>query len=271
MMNFLSHSNKISQTILNLFLKKTCFFEPFILGGQRFTIASGVSGVIYDGIKSDMFNCLVNTNKAGFSPHTLKAIMKIYAAADLPFAIWFPDHHVNEKALQDAGLAYDALNIGMEASLDESIELLAPTHIEDYDVVRVTHAEQLSAFAQVIASLFNPMDCEVIRFYNRLATSNFNPLQSPVRLYVGYYRGQAVSTGSMYMDGKFCGIYDVATTESFRRRGFSGEIMKCIMMDAIDNEARFSYLQASPHGVSLYKKLGFKERCRIKTYTSQHC
>lgn len=46
-------------------------------------------------------------------------------------------------------------------------------------------------------------------------------------------------------------------------------MVKHMLMDAISNQVNSAYLQASPVGLSLYKKLGFKETCQIKTYTHQ--
>jgi predicted acetyltransferase len=59
-------------------------------------------------------------------------------------------------------------------------------------------------------------------------------------------------------DGVFGGIYAVATLPSHRRRGQARALTEASLTDAVSAGCRESCLQASPMGLPVYRRIGFR-------------
>jgi hypothetical protein len=66
-----------------------------------------------------------------------------------------------------------------------------------------------------------------------------------------------VSTALGALDGDICGVFNVATPEEHRRRGFGAIATVHAVLHAARNGATSAYLQSSPMGFSVYERLGF--------------
>lgn len=78
-----------------------------------------------------------------------------------------------------------------------------------------------------------------------------------VRGYVGEVDGEPVVTAISVTIGTGVGIFDVATLEQYRRRGYGAAITAHAVRDAIDGGASWAWLQSSQAGYSVYERLGF--------------
>jgi GNAT superfamily N-acetyltransferase len=61
-------------------------------------------------------------------------------------------------------------------------------------------------------------------------------------------------------------IHYVATEASHRRRGLASSIVRAIMADARDRGLRTATLQASPEGLSVYERIGFRRVAALRAY-----
>jgi GNAT superfamily N-acetyltransferase len=68
---------------------------------------------------------------------------------------------------------------------------------------------------------------------------------------------QDVSTGLGYVHDGWCGVFDVATPQEHRGRGYGGAVTAHTVEAARAAGARGAYLQSSPMGLSVYERLGF--------------
>ena len=66
-----------------------------------------------------------------------------------------------------------------------------------------------------------------------------------------------VSTGLGFVHDGWCGIFNVATPEEHRGRGFGGAVTAHAVEAAMAAGARGAYLQSSPMGLPVYQRLGF--------------
>jgi GNAT superfamily N-acetyltransferase len=66
-----------------------------------------------------------------------------------------------------------------------------------------------------------------------------------------------VSTGLGFVHDGWCGIFNVATPEEHRGRGFGGAVTAHAVDAARAAGARGAYLQSSPMGLPVYERLGF--------------
>jgi len=86
-----------------------------------------------------------------------------------------------------------------------------------------------------------------------------------VRCYLGEVDGQAVSTCVGVTFDAFVGIFNVATPPEHRGRGYGGAVTARAIADGVAAGATCSWLQASPSGLPVYARLGFR------TVESWHC
>jgi ribosomal protein S18 acetylase RimI-like enzyme len=88
----------------------------------------------------------------------------------------------------------------------------------------------------------------------------------PWRLYIGRLRGEAVTTSMLMLTGGVAGIYNVATLAEARGQGIGEAMTLAPLMDAREMGYRIGTLQSSEMGLNVYRRLGFKEYCRVSQY-----
>jgi GNAT superfamily N-acetyltransferase len=93
----------------------------------------------------------------------------------------------------------------------------------------------------------------------------FAPLYQPsiaahpgATIYVGEVDRTPVTTGVGYVVGDAVGVYSVATPPEHRRRGYAGQIVRRIVSDGFRQGATRAYLLASPDGLGVYERVGFR-------------
>ena len=77
-------------------------------------------------------------------------------------------------------------------------------------------------------------------------------------IYVGYTDGVPVTTGFGYRTERTIGVYNIATIESARRRGYGAAMTWRIIDDGRAGGCDVAILQASDMGFPVYEKMGFR-------------
>jgi len=77
-------------------------------------------------------------------------------------------------------------------------------------------------------------------------------------LYVGYSDGQPVTSGLGIRTGRTIGVYNIATIEPARRRGFGAAMTRRIVADGAAAGCDVAILQATDMGYPIYERLGFR-------------
>jgi GNAT superfamily N-acetyltransferase len=80
-----------------------------------------------------------------------------------------------------------------------------------------------------------------------------------VRIYVGRVEGRPVTTATGWTANAATGIFQVATPPAHRRRGYGGAVTSRAVLDGFAAGADLAWLQPSPSGERLYRKLGFRK------------
>lgn len=78
-----------------------------------------------------------------------------------------------------------------------------------------------------------------------------------VRGYVGEVAGEPVVTAMSVMLGDGVGIFNVATPEPHRRRGYGAAITARAALHGMTHGAKWAWLQSSEVGYGVYERLGF--------------
>lgn len=81
--------------------------------------------------------------------------------------------------------------------------------------------------------------------------------------YLGNADGDLVSTGIGVQVDDTVGIFSVATPPAQRRRGYGAAITAHAAADGFERGARLAWLQSSPQGEPVYRRMGFRQ---VETY-----
>lgn len=76
--------------------------------------------------------------------------------------------------------------------------------------------------------------------------------------------GRTAATGMLCTAHEMAGIYYVATVPEFRKRGYAKRIMNALIRKAIELDFDRVCLLATPDGVPLYEKCGFRKVCPVR-------
>ncbi len=82
---------------------------------------------------------------------------------------------------------------------------------------------------------------------------------SPFRHYAGLLNGQAVASATLFVGAGVASVWHVGTAPAARRLGIGSAMTLAALNDGRRLGHRSGVLQASDDGVSIYRKLGFRE------------
>ena len=218
------------------------------------------------GLPSDTFNFVTRARlNSGVEP-AIRRVTGYFIAAARPFSWWIgPADRPADlgRALSDWGFHAADSEVAMAVDLSR----LGPGDVAPagLHIERVTTTAQIREFAGVVAANWSPPDEVVRRFYESAA-----PLLTqggcPIRLYVGYLDGAPVATAELTVSEGAVGLYNIATLEAYRRRGFGTALTLRPLLDARREGHALAVLQASQQGVGVYARLGFRETGRYTEY-----
>ncbi|MHC0447115.1 GNAT family N-acetyltransferase [Flavobacterium sp. 3-218] len=86
------------------------------------------------------------------------------------------------------------------------------------------------------------------------------------KFYLVHLNEKPIGTLTLFQTGNVMGIHGVGVIPEMRKRGFAEEIMKFAINEAIDANAEYAQLQASPLGKNIYTRLGFEDLFMITNY-----
>lgn len=93
----------------------------------------------------------------------------------------------------------------------------------------------------------------------------FGPQQA-LRLYLGAVDEKPVATVALLFAASVASINWVVTIPEYRHRGIGAAMTLNAAREARSAGYRIAVLTASPMGINIYRRLGFKEYCQVSTY-----
>jgi N-acetylglutamate synthase len=126
--------------------------------------------------------------------------------------------------------------------------VVPPSPLEVYRI----HSGRMAEHVDIAARAFGvPAD-----IFGAVMTDDALDLAA-VRCYVGQVAGSLVTTGIGTLVGDWVGVFNIATLEAHRRRGYGSAVTARIIEDAVAVGAHHAYLQSTPAGLGVYRRLGF--------------
>jgi GNAT superfamily N-acetyltransferase len=152
-----------------------------------------------------------------------------------------------------AGMAIDLLEMNENEPIPAGLEI---TEVKD--------DKTLKTWCHIMCVGFNtPPEAEpnIVKYVKRCLEYKL-----PMKLYLGILDGKPASTSGYFLGEGVVGIYFVATLPEFRKRGAGFAVTQKALKDGQALGYRVGILQASKMGEPVYKRMGFKEYCRVSTY-----
>lgn len=162
------------------------------------------------------------------------------------------------QRLVDHGFDYVGDDIGMAADLDALRPSPLPAGLA---IGRVATPEDLAVWVETLGRGFGEGPGEanwVGEVYSKLGFEN--PLW---RYYLGWLDGRPVATATLFLGAGVAGVYFVFTVPEARNRGIGAALTLAPLLEARALGYRIGVLGASTMGEPVYRRLGFREYCRI--------
>ena len=209
---------------------------------------------------SDTFNTVFGRPESNAEA---EAITTYYRNRTSPAAWWLSPENTDEgtrKLLTSHGWSQEEREIGMFHLLPQA---LPEPEASALTVTRCRTAGAHSVFGQVLASIFedgNPSEAENVRaVYARAGEAASTAAMNDMVLLNGYEEGHPVATAAVFFTGDVAGIFDIATHPLKRNRGFGSVMFSAALQVASQEGAKLCVLQASPDGLTIYRRAGFSQ------------
>ena len=159
-----------------------------------------------------------------------------------------------EEAAAEIGLIASEELPGMALTRDELREVDVP----DLEVVAVATADELAQALAIATEGFGaPTD-----LFAPLYDARFAKLDG-FQYYLGRVGRVDVTTAAAFTIGDAVGIFNVATPEAHRGRGYGAAVTVEALRRGFRAGAEFAWLQSSAIGHSVYRRIGFRD---VETY-----
>ena len=135
-----------------------------------------------------------------------------------------------------------------------------------FEVELVNDAKSLQKWSEVLTAAFPLPEFVARPMFDFCFTLGFGKT-SPMRNYYGRLNGEVIATSSLFLGAGVAGIYNVATLPKARRQGIGIAMTLEPLCEARALGYRVGILSSSQLGVGVYRKLGFKEYCKIGQYS----
>jgi GNAT superfamily N-acetyltransferase len=89
----------------------------------------------------------------------------------------------------------------------------------------------------------------------------------PWRYYLGYLQGKPIATAILFFGAGVAALHTVGTLPEARHKGIGTAMTLAALREARREGYRVAILTASPYGERIYRRIGFREYCRISKYS----
>ncbi|MGH1158794.1 GNAT family N-acetyltransferase [Bacillus mycoides] len=225
------------------------------------------------GLPADTFNIitLLNSNVTEGIEKLYKEV-ECYNQKKFPMSVWFWDDKQEQtikSELIKLGLKEAEKNIAMVAEL-KTIHPRINMPV-GFTIQKASSSGQIKKFGETLANLFGTSeeDENVQAYYNQISSLDLWN-SDDMKLYLGLYKGDVVTVGSLVCTKYSVGIYDIATKEEMRGKGFGSTMFNYLLQEAKQLKNTYCVLQASPDGINIYKKSGFQALGQMTVFENRH-
>lgn len=167
-----------------------------------------------------------------------------------------------DRHLRAAGFDLVGDNPGMALHLDGAKEVEAPP--DGVEIAPIHDLAGLDAWAEINrrALELDPLRTSAWRDAQEHAIGSTGPM----RIWVATLHGEPVGAASLFEGAGIAGVYNVATVPEARGRGIGRAVTAAVLAEAVARGHRLAVLGSSDLGFSVYRRLGFREVSRLRSY-----
>ncbi len=215
-------------------------------------------------VPNDLFNGVLQTRlKPEALPITISKILTHFQQRHLPFH-WhigpssYPSNLRDLLAQYSISHASDEPGMAVDLfTLNENLPLASNLTIHP-----ITTDELLHQWTQAWGC---GAPTEVIQHWFTVYSGLLFGPQSSLRLYLGTIDNKPVATVELFLEAGVAAINHVVTIHQFRRQGIGAMMTLMAAREARQAGYRIGVLTASPMGIDIYRRMGFKECCLVST------
>ena len=215
---------------------------------------------------SDM-NWVYNESPLNNNTHeAVSEIKKYYEKLNLRFWWWVhptAQSPETDRILKDAGFRLYAKTTCMAADLQDSLSV--DNSSDNIKIISVKNKQDLLVWKNTSFDGFEIPE-RGREQYERFVLSFDLSAKAPQKLFIACYDGKPVATSMLFVHKNTAGIYYVSTLPDYRNKGCGLKITQAAMQEAKDTGFKDVILQATPMGLPVYKKTGFREYCQAQIY-----
>ncbi len=172
--------------------------------------------------------------------------------------------------LEKHGLKFTEQWTGMALEMGQPVKKQAPLEGLTIKQVDTKDDEMLKKWIDIIVKSFNGWgEDDRQGIYSILADSAKAGKDKDFIKFTALYNNVQCSTGALYLGSESAGIYFAATLPEYRGKGIAGELMLKMLDFAVKKGRKLAVLHATKHGEGMYKKLGFKQYCKLNVYATE--
>src|SRR5581483_6423190 len=135
-------------------------------------------------------------------------------------------------------------------------KLIPPTLPPQMTFTVVRTEEELFEWAKLTAIGFN-FSQDTVSPYVSMHLEHLQKTDTSYYHLLGMLDGKAVATGSLLVQGKTAGLYNITTHPIAQRKGAASSLMYALCLEAIKRGCEYAVLSATPMGTKVYERLGF--------------
>ncbi|WP_430965841.1 GNAT family N-acetyltransferase [Spongiimicrobium sp. 2-473A-2-J] len=218
------------------------------------------------GLSCDTFNIIHIYRGSALCSEELSQAVNHFKKRERDFCIWINAENLNRNV--DRYLTALSLHRqNEEKGMVLDLEAYRPVSKEaDKHIHLVCNRDQLSAYAQVIAENWTPLDQNVLKYYEMTASHYLEPSNGIV-LCTYEKNDRMVATVELFpTNDEVMGLYGLATLEAYRGKGIGSALMRFALNKAKVLGYSQVVLQASEAGIEIYKRYGFEEQTAYFEY-----
>lgn len=208
------------------------------------------------GMQTPLLNGVILVKNGDEAATDVDDVEAFFQKDHLPFSWWVEKSCLTpllRQSLESKGMQSVGIFPGM--GIDLSTSLKDPVH----DVVAFT---DLDEWMEVLATAFQFND-EVSKGYADLLNRASNAPYFHMGIKVD---GKVVSTGSVLCLENCAYIYNVATSDEYRGKGYASSVTAKLLQKAKEQGNDSAALVSSPMAVSVYQRLGFASLSDFEIY-----
>jgi GNAT superfamily N-acetyltransferase len=209
------------------------------------------------GLPSAFFNGAFAAGVAVDPSSTIASTIDFFGARNLPFLLWVRSG--GDDDLVEAGHAAGLRDAGGPPLMILPVIDGIPEPPPGLDVRIASSPDELNDHASVVAGGFG-MPIEFARVILGVAL-----LEDPdAAMAVGYIGGRPVTTALLARSGETAGVYNVATLDEHRGRGYGAAATWAVIGEGARRGCTHAVLQSSDAGYPVYARMGFMDVGRYR-------